>query len=336
MANDTSVYSKVYLSALEQVDAMQEFQGFEISSRQFAIYLLTDISSFIWKNLPDKTMPQFMIERFLIRCGRVGFFKDDKGEFRMFPAFAAGELLPNSEYSKYTLIAPDGTSFTRNAEDVEIIFNNSLKLPDMFMLKDFAEKSSFALEAVQTALERAMLPPVFTYDDPAQDKIIQELQTKGKLLKAAVTIPKTGKYGSTPIERLPFYDNRETDVLSMWDIYSRNDRLFYRNFGVSTVGIQKNERLTRAESTGEEEMTRYSMFYDKYKNRKDACERIKAHFGYDLDFEVARDQKSVAELELSNEEKVELEKIEATKGSNIAGEGGNENVAEKNNDESTD
>lgn len=325
MANETSVYSKVYLSALETMDLQQDFGDMVINNRQFAIYLLTDISTFIWKNVPAK-LPQFMIERFLIRCGRIGFFKDDDGEFRIYPAFTAGELLPNGEYSKYTLIAPDGTNFTRNAEDVEIIFNNSLKLPDVYMLKDFAEKSSFALEAVQTVLERAILPPVFTVDDPAQDKLIQELQTKSKLLKPAVTIPKTGKYGSVPIERLPFFDNRETDVLSMWDVYSRNDRLFYRNFGVSTVGIQKNERLTEAESTGEEEMTRYSLLYDKYKNREDGCKRIKEHFDYDLDFEISRDKKTVAELDLSNEEKKRLAEIESTKGANMTMEGGNQNV----------
>lgn len=322
--NETSVYSKVYLSALEQIDKSMVFEDIQINNRQFAIYYITDISTFIWGKLPDN-LPFFMPERFLIRSGRIGFFEDDEKQFRLFPAFPAGTLLSNGEYSKYTLIAPDGKTYERDAKDVEIIFNNSLKLPDIYLLQDFAEKSSFALEAVQTALKRSMLPPVLTYDDPAQDKIIQELQLDSKLLKAAVSIPKTGKYGSAPIERLPLFDNRETDVLSMWDIYSRNDRLFYRNFGVSTVGIQKNERLTRAESTGEEEMTRYSLLYDKWKNRMDGVERIKEHFGYELEFDIARDQKTVAELMLSNDEKIELEKIEATKGANTTPNGGENN-----------
>lgn len=320
MPNETSVYSKVYLSALEDLESNQLFEDIQISSREFLIYYLTVVSTFKWKNVPA-SIPYFMIERFLVRCGRVGFFKNDNDEFCLYPAFPAGSLLPNGEYDSYTLIAPDGTSFRRDAKDVEIIFNNSLKIPDIPIIRDFADKSSFSLQAVQTALERAMFPPVFTYDDAAQDKILQELQSKKKLLKPLVSIPKTGKYGSTPIERFPFFDSRETDVVALWDVFSRNDRLFYRNYGISTVGIQKNERLTEAESTGEEEMTRYSLLYDKYQNRVDACERIKKHFDYDISFEVSRDKKTVAELELTQEEKKRLAEIEATKGANMTMKG---------------
>ena len=147
-------------------------------------------------------------------------------------------------------------------------------------------------------------------------------------MKTVLALPPYEGYGDKVLQRAPVFDNRETDVLSLWDVFSRYDRMFYRTFGISTVGIQKNERLTEAESTGEEEMTRYTLFQDMYNCRMDGIEQVKKKFNYDLSIEVMRDQKTVYELSQSNEDKIKMRKIEASKGANIQ-----EPIKEEDNDD---
>lgn len=309
-----SVFHNVYLSKYEEISKQEKYSQFGISVRTLLLYTATVQSSFKWKNVPNQ--PYFMPERYLLYSARIGFFmRDDKPQ--LYPIYPAGALMPDGEYDAYTAIYPDGTSIRLKREDVVIIFGNSLKLPIYSIILDFANKSSFALCAVDTALKRALLPPMFTAENEEQLKKILEIQDPEKLLKTILALPTEDNYDDKKMQRLPVFDNKETDVLALWDVFSRYDRMFYRTFGISTVGIQKNERLTEAESTGEEEMTRYTLFQDMYNCRTAGIEEIKNKFGYELSFEVMRDQKTVYELSQSNEDKIELRKIEATKGANI-------------------
>lgn len=314
-----SVFQNVYLDKYNENAAREKYDRFSISVRQLLLYATTVQSSFKWGNVPDQ--PYFMPERYLLYSARMGFFEKD-GKPQLYPIYPAGALMPDAEYDAYTAIYPDGTSHRLKRNDVAIIFANSLKLPVYSIVADFAKRSSYALCAVDTALKRAMLPPLVGVQDENQLKQIMEIEDPDKLLKTILALPTFKGYGTDNMQRVPVFDNRETDVLSLWDVFSRYDRMFYRTFGISTVGIQKNERLTEAESTGEEEMTRYTLFQDMYNCRLAGIDEVKKKFGYELTLEVMRDQKTVYELSQSNEEKIRLRKIEATKGANISQEGG--------------
>lgn len=318
-----SVFQNVYLDKFKELDEQERCDRASVNTRQILLYASTVQSSFKWGNVPD--LPYFMPERFLLYSARIGFFKRN-GKPQLYPIYPAGGLMEDGEYTAYTAIYPDGTSVRLNREDVVIIFSNSLKLPLYGIVLDFAKRSSFALCAVDTALKRAMLPPLVSAETEEQLKQIAEIQDPEKLLKTVLALPAYNGYGKKDLSRVPVFDNRETDVLSLWDVFSRYDRMFYRTFGISTVGIQKNERLTEAESTGEEEMTRYTIFQDMYNCRMAGIDEVKKRFDYELTIEVMRDQKTVYELSQSNEEKIRMRKIEATKGANISQqEGGEEN-----------
>lgn len=317
-----SVFQNVYLDKYKETEALEKRDHFTVYMRQLLLYATTVQSSFKWGNVPAQ--PYFMPERYLLYSARIGFFEKD-GKPQLYPIYPAGGLMPDGEYDAYTAIYPDGTSVRLQRKDVVIIFANSLKLPVYSIILDFATRSSYALCAVDTALKRAMLPPIVGVEDEAQIKEIMEIQDPDKLLKTILALPTFKGYNSSELQRVPVFDNRETDVLSLWDVFSRYDRMFYRTFGISTVGIQKNERLTEAESTGEEEMTRYTLFQDMYNCRLAGIDEVKQRFGYELKLEVMRDQKTVYELSQSNEEKIRMRKIEATKGANISQEGGKEN-----------
>ena len=327
--NESSVFKNVYLTKYEEEKARENADRFSVSFRVLLTYISTVTSSFKWKNVTN--VPYFMPERFLLYSARVGIF-EYKNEYVLYPIYPAGALMPDGEYSAYTAIFPDGTSIRLEREQVAIIFGNSLKIPMYGIISDFANKSSFALCAVDSALKRAILPPLVAVDTEEQLKRILEIETPEKLLSTICAMIKDGGYGSSQMERVPVFDNRETDVLALWDVFSRYDRMFYRTFGISTVGIQKNERLTEAESTGEEEMTRYTIFQDMYNCRKFGIDEANKKFGTNFEIEIMRDDKTVFEMTQDNAEKIRLRVIEASRGSNVAQEG--ESKDEENNAES--
>ena len=313
------VFQNIYLNGLETYkcvkDVEEKQRGFELAD----IYLTAVCSSFKWKKCPEGNIP-FTNEPRLQLSGRLAVFKDDDGKVCIHPCYPAGDLLPNGEYSLYTIIARNGTQWIRKYDDISIIFNNMFKLPYYSLIVDLATRSQNSLVAVDAALERAATPPVLECDTDEQLKTAQEILTASKN-KAFLLKKRQGGYGEAGITRVPSFDNRETDIISLWDVFSRYDRFFYRTFGISTVGIQKNERLTKAESTGEEEMTRYSLFEDMYSRRKEGIEEANAKFGTEIEIEINRDSKTVYELQLDNEDKIEMERIEATKGANIQQQG---------------
>ena len=322
--NESSVFHNVYLDKYEETQRQESYERFSVSQRVLLTYIDAVISSFKWKGV-DK-LPFFMPERFLLYSGRVGVFEYE-GTPVLYPIYPAGSLMDDGEYSAYTAIFPNGKSIRLNREDVAIIFGNSLKLPLYGIVQDFANKSSFALCAVDSALKRAIIPPMISVDSDEQLKTMLECESPEKLLKTIAVLYNKGTYGDKGVQRVNIFDNRETDVLSLWDVFSRYDRMFYRTFGVSTVGIQKNERLTEAESTGEEEMTRYTIFQDMYNCRKIGIEEANERFGTNIEIEIMRDNKSIFELTQDNQEKIDIYKIESSKGATVT-EGGEDNVEE--------
>lgn len=328
MSNNSSVFSNIYLTRYEEERERENLDRFSVSFRVLLTYIQTVTSSFKWNNVTN--VPYFMPEKFLLYSARIGVFKYND-DVVIYPIYPAGALMPDGEYSAYTAIFPDGTSVRLNRDDVSIIFANSAKLPMYGIIQDFANRSSFALCAVDSALKRAIIPPILAVDSDEQLKAITEVEAPEKLLATICAMYKDKAFGSKDgIQRVPIFDNRENDVLSLWDVFSRYDRMFYRTFGISTVGIQKNERLTEAESTGEEEMTRYTLFQDMYNCRKFGIDEANKKFGTNFEIEIMRDDKTVFEITQSNEEKVEARKIEQSKGANI---GQQETAKEKDNDE---
>ena len=58
----------------------------------FVSYYITLINTFKYNNLPSGILP-FMPEEQLTYCGQTTFFRDDEGNFKIFPCYPAGNLL---------------------------------------------------------------------------------------------------------------------------------------------------------------------------------------------------------------------------------------------------
>lgn len=293
-------------------------------------YYCSTVNTFTWNKLLPH-IPQFLIEECLFFWGTVAGFRDenDGNKFKIFPCFMGGEYLENGLYSHYNIVAKNGKTWIKKIEDIELCFNNSPRVPSFPIVSEYCDRTVYALSAVNAALERAMLPDIIECSSQEQiDNISQLLRKDSNLVPFKITL--NSGFSNGEIKRHNTFDNREDDVLALFDVYNRMNNMFNIYNGFATVEINKQERLTEKESSANEEVTRYQSLQDKYNCRKDFCDRVKAHFGEDIGFEVNRDFRTVWAITASNDDKknlFELGNISTTKTDEIA-----ENVTEESED----
>lgn len=309
-----SVFHNIYKSKLDEYYKTLEKKEQSEKFFLFQEFYSTVTGTFKWGNIPKANL-YYQPEKYLFWWGQCAFFKDDNGEFKIFPCYPSGELLENGLYSKWVIIAENGKSWIKNYDEIEICFANTLHLPSCIATQEMVNKCTYALEAVDTGLRRAIASNIIDTDDESVMKMLTEY------LKDSNTFPlfKLVQNGGfkTNLQLTKLFDNRENDVLALWDIFVRYRNMFLTSRGINNVEIQKKERLTQAEGGANDEFVRYSMLDSEWELRKDFEHRVLEHFNYNLEIELRRDRMTVYELELSNSEKVEAMEMENLKGVNL-------------------
>lgn len=314
-----SVFHNLYDAKIQEItnEVEQEKRG-----TLFAIwysYYSTVVSTFQLGNLPKYTL-NWQPEDYLFYTGLVGFIKNkgdfkDDAEYKILPCFGSGRLLSNGEYSEYTLFTKNGETYIRPREEIALCYNNNQRIPSSILVSEFAQKSSYALEAVDTSLRRSMLPSVWECESESDLQTALSLHDKDKTLRPYVVTMSDG-LSKKSINVVHPFDNRNYDVLAQWDIYVRYRNLFYTTFGINNVEIQKRERLTEAEGSGNDEITRYTLLKEMYARRMDFVDEVKEKFNYTLTLEINRDSATVYEIRLTNDEKIENVETDLLKGVN--------------------
>lgn len=326
-----SVFHNIYKEKLdkyyEDLEKKEQGERFFI----FQEFYSTVTSTFRWSKVP-KTNLFYQPEKYLFWWGQCAFFKDDDGEFKIFPCYPAGTLLENGLYDKWTIIAENGKTWIKDYKDIEICFANTLHLPSCISTQEMVKKCTYALESVDTALRRAISPNVFSCADDNTMKMLTDYLKDSNTFPLFKIVNNEG-FSKEAISLFKMFDNRENDVLALWDVFVRYRNMFLTSRGINTVEIQKKERLTEAEGGANDEFVRYSMLDSEWELRKDFKNRVKEHFDYDLDIELRRDRPTVYELELTNDEKIEAMEMENLKGVNL---GNNVESEEKENESETE
>ena len=310
MSSMTHIYKEQYEKYQSELRDKQQFQSLTTLTQMYTGV----VNTFSYKNLPKK-VPFFFPEKWLYWNGMIATFKDGE-EMKIFPAFPEGQLTNYGLFDRYTLIAPNGSTFQKGAEDVEICFNNTLYLPSTLVVAEMANNCDTALLAVKNTLRRACFSKIVETKDPSlRDKLQGILSGNYENDIAIVTLMDGLKTDKVSVHNL--FDNKAEDVLSVWDVYVRFRNMFYTIFGVDTIEIQKKERLTEAEGSANSEISRYSLFHDMYLCRLDWVKRVDERFGVDYGLEVNRNSATIYNTIIDNNGKIENELIEITKGSNI-------------------
>lgn len=309
-----SVFHQIYKEKIDNITNQNAIEDYRAMGSIYTMYLTTVISSFRWKNLPPDTLP-FNIEKFLCYWGMCAMFRDDDGKLQIYPCYPAGALKPNGEFEEYIIIAMNGKNWRRKREEIAICYDNSLQIPSIFMIKEFATKSTNALRAVDHALERSMLPAIIECESEEEMNRLADYYDR---VKNGLPFRLTYKEGSNAqgSKVNDVFDSRRYDVIEFWDIYVRYRNLFYTSQGVNNVEIQKRERLTEAEGSGNDEITRYTLLNDKIDRRDDYKKECMEKFESDIDYELNRDSATVYNLSLDNEEKIEDVQLNILRGIN--------------------
>ena len=314
MAN--SVFHEIYEKNVENAYCNIAEETARTFSTLYTTSLTTIIDTFKWGGKDFPKIPKFFPERSLIYFPMLAGFMDGE-EFKIFPCFGSGAICDDGEFDKYTIVTYKGTTFFRTREEIALCYNNSVVIPSIFMVRELTEKMNKALQAVDCALERSMLPAIIECEDEETFRKMSSMYDAEKnKLPFRLTYRSDSAMGSKASVVNDLFDSKKYDLIQMWDVFVRYRNLFYTVNGVNNVEIQKRERLTEAEGSGNDEITRYSTLNDKYERRIEFIEEVKEKFGKELTCEINRDSATVYNLSLDNEDKIEDVELNLTRGAN--------------------
>ena len=278
----SNIVNEKYSKACKQVESNLNFS----SNLLFQSFYSIAINAFKWKNLPENVL-EFLPEEYLIFAGRMGFFRR-RSEYKMLPIFPTGTLLENGEYTSYNAIAKNGEQYLLSRDEVSICYNNSLQLPTISIIEEWASRAGYSLSAVDSSLLRAITPDIVAVDNK---EILDSLTTMWDKEKKLIPYNITANENfldENKFKRIAMYDSRERNVLEQWEVFEKYRGFFQNLYGVYSIGVRKNERLTTSEATGNTDNVRYSFYDDMLYNRQSFCEDVKKRFNYDLQVETNR------------------------------------------------
>ena len=306
-----SVFSKVYEKMYNEIVEKNEYQNKSTAEFLRAVFYSTVISSFDYEgDIPEfiKELPDYIEECFFL-SPIVAYFKEGNERF-ITPAYPNGVLQKNGLYSSYTCIFRNGEMKIKKYEEVVLGFNNSLHLPNRYIVDEILEKCVNSLRAVDMSLERAATPELtFANSETVYNQITTAISNAFNKNTPYALINASSWGDKEMFETKGIFDNRAQDVLSLWDVFVRYKNMFFTTFGVNNVEISKTERLTRAEGESNTEMTRYGLFFDEYNHRKDWFRRIEEFDGSKINTIINRNYETVSALTLTNEEKRKMQEM---------------------------
>lgn len=250
------------------------------------------INVFEWKNLPDDIDPRF-IELTLINRGYILFFKDNDllsnieddlnsdnlGRYLCLPCTLGGKWNVYNTPIHRRAYATNGYQKNCNEKDSVIIFNNYLRQPDIWVIRQFAER----LYEVQRTIDvnvKAQKTPVMLVTDNDTRLSMKNFYKQYDGNEPFITVDKSFDLNNIKVlnTESPYVASKLQDLKH--EIF--NEALTY--FGISNINTVKKERLISDEVTrnlGGTEVEKHV----RLNARKDACKLINKMYGLNIDVE---------------------------------------------------
>lgn len=250
------------------------------------------INVFSWKNLPDNIDPRF-IELTLINKGYCLFFKDEdlipkdisatqedkKGQYLCLPCTLGGRWNVYNVPINRRAYATNSYQKNCTIDDSVIIYNNYLRLPDIWVINEFAQR----LYEVQRTIDinvKAQKTPVMLVTDNDTRLTMKNFHKQYDGNEPYITVDKSFDLNGIKVlnTESPYVASKLQDLKH--EIF--NEALTY--FGISNINTVKKERLISDEVTrnlGGTEVEKHV----RLNARKDACKLINEMFGLNIDVE---------------------------------------------------
>lgn len=250
------------------------------------------INVFKWKNLPDDIDPRF-IELTLINKGYCLFFKDEdllpkditganedkKGRFLCLPCTLGGKWDVYNVPILRRAYATNSYQKQCSIDDSVIIYNNYLRLPDIWVINEFAERLYEAQRTIDVNV-KAQKTPVMIVTDENTRLTMKQFHKQYDGNEPYITVDKSFDLNGIKVlnTESPYVASKLQDLKH--EIF--NEALTY--FGIANINTVKKERLISDEvsrNLGGTEVEKHV----RLNARKDACDKINKMFGTNIDVE---------------------------------------------------
>lgn len=251
-------------------------------------YQLLDmaINVFEWKNLPDEIDPRF-IELVLINTGRILFFKDedmlnpdgDKGRYLMLRTAVGGTWSVYDVPNMRRAYASNGYQKELNEKNSVIMYNNYLRMPDIWVIQQFAQRLYECQRTIDVNVIAQKTPVLLVCTDE------NRLTMKNVWQKYDGNEPMMMVDKSFDLNSIKVLNTEAPYVASNLQNLKKeifNECLTY--LGIANIASVKKERLISDEITrnlGGTEVEKHV----RLNSRKEACEKINKMFGLNIDVE---------------------------------------------------
>ena len=290
-----SVFRDIYEDLLKQDKIRTLAEHNVVSFVEEDTYESAIVNSFVWggADFEQQRPENYLYYRGL--CG--GFPENDK--HIIYPAFPNGKLRGDGYYTHYTLISMDGKAYLKPFEDIVLLKNNPSLIPSHIIVKYYTDKLVSVLETIDNMLYRARWGNVFE-GDPNAIALLKKIGNKVEVGQKLICVEGEGLMKD--VQRLNIFDNRESDIISMWAIFEKYKNELLTTFGFNNVGYEKHERLLVDEVTANNDVILNGFFGSMVSCRKDFCKRYNERFGANLTCEVNRQDIITNKDKMSEEE----------------------------------
>ena len=251
-------------------------------------YQLLDmaINVFEWKNLPDEIDPRF-IELVLINTGRILFFKDedmlnpdgDKGRYLMLRTAVGGTWSVYDVPNMRRAYASNGYQKELNEKNSVIMYNNYLRMPDIWVIQQFAQRLYECQRTIDVNVIAQKTPILLVCTDENR-LTMKNIWQKYDGNEPMMMVDKSLDLSSIKVLNMeaPYVASNLQNLKK--EIF--NECLTY--LGIANIASVKKERLISDEVTrnlGGTEVEKHV----RLNARKEACEKINKMFGLNIEVE---------------------------------------------------
>lgn len=261
------------------------------------------ISMFEWKNLPESIDPRFM-ELMLFGDGMVVFFEDEELGYLCLQTMISGNLNVYRIPEDRTAFATNGYQRRLDSSNSVIIFNNYLHTNSVLDVEMFS-KRLYNLDRAIDVNANAQKTPILIQCDESQRLTMKNMYMQYDGNQPFIFGTKNFDPNGLKVLQTgaPYVCDKLYELKSqIW-----NEALTY--LGISNVNAQKKERMITDEvqrNLGGTIASRYS----RLNSRKEACKKINAMFGLNIDVEYRQDYNELVEKESEEDEIDEREVLE--------------------------
>ena len=263
-----------------EVEKLEFWKQLSLNYKDIAIKIYN------WKNLPNDSMTSDIIERFLYDTGAVVFFRDETLGELVLPPVAFTELNVYGIPQVYGAQGVNGAYFSGlNADNSVLIKNTPNYVPTRLYIDKLCESLADIIQARQVNVNATKTP--YIVEGEEQEVLTLKNMVK-KITGNEVAIYKNKTKAQTGIElkvantNVPYTADKLTSLKSAIEC----DALTY--LGLNNNNIEKKERLVAGEVDANNEVIQ-NYLYMRLKERKDACEKINALFGLNIEVDINRE-----------------------------------------------